>query len=168
MSHWPSVITEEFWTFAVNHAVNIHNTTRQQGKTLSPWEMYTNEPCPWKPTGFQVFGSPVYVQTSELQDNNSPGKWASRSRVGVYAGHSKLHSGNVEYHVVFDNGFTTVGRTLATTKQVMDKAFHKLFTSERWNFSDEFEDNVMRRHHFDAAWSAGDDPNRVVESAEPH
>ena len=61
MSRWPSVITEEFWTFAVNHAVNIHNATRQHGKKLSPWEMYTNEPCPWKPTDFQVFGSPVYV-----------------------------------------------------------------------------------------------------------
>ena len=181
MSRWPSVITEEFWTFAVNHAVNIHNATRQHGKKLSPWEMYTNEPCPWKPTDFQVFGSPVYVLTSELQDNNSPGKWASRSRVGVYVGHSKLHSGNVvlvlnpetnnvspQYHVVFDNGFTTVGRTLTDTKQAMDKAFHKLFTSERWNFSDQFEDKVTRRHHFDSAWSAGDDPDRVVERAEPH
>ena len=158
-----------------------HDATRQHGKKLSPWEMYTNEPYPWKPTDFQVFGSPVYVLDKDLQDSNSPGKWISRSRVGVYIGHSLIHSGNVvlvlnpetyhvspQYHVVFDNGFTTVGRTIAATKEAMDKQFQKLFTSERWNFSDKFEDNVTRRHHFDSAWSADDDPDQVVESVEPH
>ena len=49
----------------------------------------------------------------------------------------------------------------------MDKQFQKLFTSERWNFSEKFDDNVTRRHHFDSAWSADDDPDRVVESVEP-
>ena len=91
-----------------------------------------------------------------------------------------LHSGNVvlvlnpetnnvspQYHVVFDNGFTTVGHTIKATKEAMDKGFTKLFTSERWNFSDEFEDNVTHRHHFDSAWDAVDDPDRVVESVEP-
>ena len=74
MSRWPSVITEEFWTFAVNQAVNIHNATRQHGKTKCPWEMYTNESCPWKPSDFQVFGCPVYILDKDLQDSNSPGK----------------------------------------------------------------------------------------------
>ena len=180
MTRWPQVVTEEFWTFAVNQAVNIHNATRQHGKTNSPWQMYTNTTCPWKPEDFQVFGSPVYVLDKNLQDGNSPGKWQSRSRVGVYVGHSSLHSGNVvlvlnpetnnvspQFHVVFDNGFSTVGTDLVKTKEAMDKQFQKLFTSERWNFSDEYEENVTHRHHFDTAWNASDDPDAVMEREGP-
>ena len=66
---------------------------------------------------------PTYVLDARLQssDGAGPPKWEPRSRIGVYLGHSPLHVGNValvwnpttgrvspQYHVVFDDYFTTV------------------------------------------------------------
>ena len=71
---------------------------------------------------YHPFGCPVFVLSSGLQ---SPGsqipKWDPRARVGIYLGHSPCHAGLValvlnpktlrvspQYHVVFDDDFTTV------------------------------------------------------------
>ena len=66
---------------------------------------------------------PVYVLDARLQTAGGPGppKWEPRSRIGVYLGHSPFHAGSValvwnpttghvspQYHVVFDDDFTTV------------------------------------------------------------
>ena len=65
----------------------------------------------------------VYVLDSRLQSAGGPGppKWEPCSRIGVYLGHSPFHTGSValvfnpktrrvspQYHVVFDNMFSTV------------------------------------------------------------
>ena len=115
-----------------------------------------------------------------MQDGSNIQKCKTQSRLGVYVGHSQIHSGNVvlvlnpetmnvspQYHVVFDNGFTTVGINDAQTKKAMDAQFNYLFKSDWWNFRDKFEDNVTNRHHFDAIWDAEDDTVAVVESVEP-
>jgi hypothetical protein len=66
---------------------------------------------------------PVYVLDHHLQSAGGPGppKWEPRSWIGVYLGHSPFHGGSValvfnpktatvspQYHVVFNNDFTTV------------------------------------------------------------
>ena len=73
-----------------------------------------------------------------------------------------FHNISPQYHVVFNNGFATVGDTIEATKEAMDKGFKQLFTSEHWNLGDEFEDNFTCRHHFDSAWAAVDDLDQVV------
>jgi len=169
MEKWPGVITEEFWTFAVRQAVNIHNAMVQKGKDKTPWELFTDEECPWSLKDFQVFGCPVYVLEAPLQDGNNVGKWKKRARLGVYVGHSTHHSGNVvlvynpdtghvspQFHVVMDNGFTTVSKgNRAKTKRNMDKAFESLFVSERWQYTDDFED-TSHHYHFDDIWDSDD------------
>ena len=72
---------------------------------------------------FHTFGCPVYVLDSRLQDSGGPGppKWDPRSRLGICLGHLPLHAGSValvlnpktglvspQYHVVFDDDFSTV------------------------------------------------------------
>ena len=66
---------------------------------------------------------PVYVLDARAQSAGGPGppKWEPRSRIGVYLGHSPFHAGSValvfnprtgrvspQYHVVFDDTFSTV------------------------------------------------------------
>ena len=59
---------------------------------------------------------------------SDPPKWEPRSRIGVYLGHSPFHAGSValvwnpttghvspQYHVVFDDDFTTVSYVEAGT-----------------------------------------------------
>ena len=80
-----------------------------------------NEKIPVK--SFHTLFCPVYVLDSRLQSAGGPGppKWEPRSRIGVYLGHSPFHAGSValifnpstgrvspQYHVVFDNEFSTI------------------------------------------------------------
>ena len=66
---------------------------------------------------------PIYALDARLQDAGGAGppKWEPRSKIGVYLGHSPLHAGIValvwnpttgrvspQYHVVFDDDFSTV------------------------------------------------------------
>ena len=180
MSKWPDVITAEFWPYALRQAINIHNATPQEGKDICPWTLFTDEKCPWNASDFQVFGCPVYVLAKELQDGNNVQKWQSRSRLGVYVGQSTKHSGNValvlnpetlhvspQYHVVFDNGFTTVSPgKLATTKAKMDTVFAELFQSERWSYSDEYEEEPGH-YHFEATWDPQIDHDQEESVDEP-
>jgi hypothetical protein len=72
---------------------------------------------------FRTLFCPIYVLDHCLQTANgpSPPKWEPRSRMGVYLGHSPFHAGSValvfnpktvrvspQYHVIFDDDFTTV------------------------------------------------------------
>ena len=72
---------------------------------------------------FHTLSSPIYVLNARLQNYGGAGspKWKPRSRIGVYIGHSPFHAGSValvwnpttgrgspQYHVVFDNDFSTV------------------------------------------------------------
>jgi hypothetical protein len=58
MEKWPTVITEEFWPFAVRHACMFHNSSIWSDTKQSPHRMFTGEDAPWKLEHFRVFGSP--------------------------------------------------------------------------------------------------------------
>ena len=79
---------------------------------------------------FIPFGCPVYILDARLQDAGGPGapKWEPRARLGIYVGHSPLHAGSValvlnpktglvspQFHVVFDDNFSTVPHLRAGT-----------------------------------------------------
>ena len=182
MYRWPQIITEEFWTFAVAQAVKIHNAMPLKGRgDKAPWEMFTDEECPWSPGDFQVFGCPVYVLAKELQDGNDVKKWKERARLGVYVGHSSNHAGNVvlvynpetghvspQYHVVFDSGFTTVSPSTNDTKKNFDEKFKQLFTSDRWDTA-HFEDYDENPYHFqlDGAWDDEDEAELEINAPAP-
>ena len=71
---------------------------------------------------FHTFGSPCFALDARLQSGIAGvQKWEARARLGVYLGHSPSHAGSValilnprtghvspQFHVVFDNNFTTV------------------------------------------------------------
>ena len=71
---------------------------------------------------FHTFGCPCYILDARLQsDPKGVPKWEPRARVGIYLGRSPAHASNValvlnpktglvspQFHVVFDDDFTTV------------------------------------------------------------
>ena len=106
---------------------------------------------------YHTLFSPTYVLDARLQNYGGAGppKWKPRSRIGVYLGHSPFHTGNVslvwnpttgrvspQYHVVFDDNFTTVPYMEAGTlppnwqeliKQSSEKATTKdFFKADTW------------------------------------
>jgi hypothetical protein len=90
MAKWPSIITEDMWTFAVRHAVNFHNSSIRRDKNQSPFHLFTGQESPWNLSDFRIFGSPVYVLQKKLQDGDNYHKWRARSWQGVYIGHSTV------------------------------------------------------------------------------
>jgi len=73
---------------------------------------------------FNTFGCPCYVLDARLQsDPKGVPKWELCARVGIYLGRSPAHASTValvlnpktglvspQFHVVFDDDFTTVPR----------------------------------------------------------
>jgi hypothetical protein len=119
---WPAQNNLELWPFAFDHSIYIWNNL-PSADGLSPEEK-------WSGSKFHDFdhlrrlhpwGCPVFVLDPKLQDGKKLPKWQPRSRQGKFIGFSKLHSSSVglilnpntkrispQYHVVYDDYFTTV------------------------------------------------------------
>lgn len=120
--HWPEAITTMLWSFAVQTYVNRRNELKIGKNGKSPNQRWTQCNHPPDPSKFHTWGCPIFVLDSKLQYSLSAiPKWEPRSQIGIYVGHSPCHAGNVDlvlnpatghvslqFHVVFDDNFTTV------------------------------------------------------------
>jgi len=129
-AQWPQVINKEFWPFVMWHAINIYiNCYRRcHGTAVPPIEEFTNAPAPLQVHDLHPWGCPIYVLDKHLQDgDSSQSKWDRWSWLGIYVGHSTIHSGNVvlvynpltghttpQFHVVFDDYFQTIAPHLSS------------------------------------------------------
>ena len=165
MAKWPDVVTEVFWTYALQHAVIFHNSSIRKEKTKTPFEAFTGETPPWHESDFRVFGSPTYILQKELQDGSSVGRWKPRAWPGVYIGTSTCHSIAIpliynprtthvtpQFHVIFEEYFHTVnGPTSMDTTAYLAKLFN---STARWMHINPFS---LEPHLFDSFWHQ-DDP----------
>jgi hypothetical protein len=121
--HWPQEAKLSLWPYAVSYAVWLWNNMPDPSTRLSPQELFMG-------TTFdnyrhlqraRVFGCPVYVLDPRLQDAKKLPKWSKRAYRGIFLGFSDMHHSTValvmnpetgsigaQYHVVFDERFTTV------------------------------------------------------------
>ena len=120
--HWPEMITNMLWPFALKMAAERLNNFTENAEGLSPQEVLSGCKNEIDIRDFHTFGCPVFVLDHRLQGGlGGPPKWDPRARVGIYLGRSPCHAGNValvlnprtghmspQYHVVFDDDFTTV------------------------------------------------------------
>ena len=120
---WPEYINTMLWPLALKAAqdrlnqlnVNLHGLTpnmRYSGATALTLHL----------RDFHTVGCPCYALDSRLQTNpKGVPKWGPCARLGIYVGHSSARAGNValvlnsktrlvspQFHVVFDDDFTTV------------------------------------------------------------
>ena len=135
--HWPARFRADYWPFAMTHAVYLWNHLPKRRNGLTPFELFSS--C--KQTDHndllraRVWGCPVYVLDPKLQDGKKLPKWTKRSHLGMYVGVSQVHSSTVglvlnlqtghvspQYHLVFDEQFTTVPGNLTD----------EVFNAEEW------------------------------------
>lgn len=96
----------------------------------------------------RIFGCPVFILEKRLQDGDSLPKGRARCWTGVYVGHSLYHAGTVpliynpvtthilpQYHVTFDDCFSTVRGSTAT---LSDDVYQKLYKSTEWLYRPPF------------------------------
>ena len=121
---WPQMIDTMFWPFAFKAAAERHNCLSLNDSGVTPNAALHGIPQTDIPVKtFHTLFCPVYVLDARSQSAGGPGtpKWEPRSRIGVYLGHSPFHAGSValvfnprtgrvspQYHVVFDDTFSTV------------------------------------------------------------
>jgi len=148
MERWPAGVNEQFWPFAIRHAVNLYNHTAWDGATNPPWELFTGECSNRSLADYHVFGSPVYVLHKALQHSaGAKSKWQSRCWRGIYLGHSPLHAGNVvlvykptsthvtpQFHVSFDDTFSSVAHV---TAKAQDEIINSLLECMAWLYLDQ-------------------------------
>ena len=117
--HWDSEVTSDLWPMAINYATYIYNHLPNE-KGIAPIDLFTEVTAP-KLRDFYVWGAPVFVLHSILQAGKKLPRWQPRSRSGMFMEFSTVHSSDVplilnlrtghispQYHVVFDDDFTTV------------------------------------------------------------
>ena len=120
---WPDVISTILWPFCYNNVEERQNNLYLNADGMSPIEILLGHKEEIAAEDFHTWGCSVFVLHSSLQSGNDigPPKWEPRARSGVYLGYSPAHAGNValvfnlqtghvspQYHVVFDDEFTTV------------------------------------------------------------
>jgi hypothetical protein len=137
--HWPSISDTSLWPMAVRQAAYIHNRFPMQDNGLSPYELLTQSK--WERRrllDLHVWGAPVYVLDPRIQDGKKLPRWTPRSNRGQYMGYSPEHASTVplilnltthritaQFHVVFDDWFTTVD---------LDPDAIPDFDNEQWSF----------------------------------
>ncbi len=125
MCHWPQMVDTMFWPFAIKAMAEHMNSLNVDNEGNTPVLLMYGvdlETIPIK--NFHTLFFPIYVLDHHLQSAGGPGppKWEPRLlRIGVYLGHSPFHAGSValvfnpktarvspQYHIIFDDDFTTV------------------------------------------------------------
>ena len=117
---WPEAIGTILWPFAIKAAEDRRNHLHLDDKGKTPIQKWSNVYHDINISTWHTFGCPVYVLENAAADGMTP-KWNPRARVGIYLGHSPCHAGSValvlnprtlhvspQYHVVFDDTFSTV------------------------------------------------------------
>jgi hypothetical protein len=123
--HWPETFSMDLWPYAMDYAVFIYNHTPRQQDGVAPIEHMSNLYMNCKHLQCcKVFGCPVYVLDSKLQDGKKIPKWNPRAQMGQFLGFSPEHSTLVglvrnlttehmspQWHLVYDERFETVNST---------------------------------------------------------
>ena len=146
--HWPSDGADNIclWAFAVQHAAWLYN--RLPNRLLgnrTPLEVFTKEKSDHRDLRrTHVWGCPVFVLDPKLQDGKKIPKFNRRARMGQFLGFSREHSSLVarvrhlstnfvspQYHVVFDDLFTSIMNDKRLEDTVLEDIFGKLFVKCR-------------------------------------
>lgn len=147
-THWDGEISTELWTFAVNYAVHTWNhTPRKSLDFRCPEEVFSGSMMEKDETRksleqLHTWGCPVYVLEEEIQNGQKPKRWDSRTRTGIFLGHSSNHSNSVylilnpdtdrispQYHCIFDDHFHTLHVKTEADKSVVWDGAYKETTS---------------------------------------
>ena len=110
------------WPVSFRVSCHKYNSLEIDEDVKTPEQKFSGVEFQICPTDYRTWGCLVLFLEAPLQGRPAGlPKWEPRARAGVYLGHSTFHSGSValllntrtghvypQYHVVFDNTFSTV------------------------------------------------------------
>jgi Reverse transcriptase (RNA-dependent DNA polymerase) len=171
---WPVISSTELWPMAISYAVWLYNHM-PKSNGFSPLEIIVKSRHPRRIlTNAHVFGCPTYVLDPKLQNYGKLPKFSPRSRRGVFLGFSLKHSSTVplilnldtlsitpQYHVVFDDWFTTV--TSTPIDDPVDPIWSELFADCRFHYQFDEDDDII----LDPQWNAPSPPTITPDPEQP-
>ena len=90
-AQWPNAIDTHLWPYALRMANDILNITPLISTKKVPLQLFSSTAVNNDLKHWYHFGCPAYILHSDLQSGKSQDKWADRSRVTIYLGHSPHH-----------------------------------------------------------------------------
>jgi hypothetical protein len=164
-SHWPDVADPSLWPLAVDHAVRLFNCMPNPQTGLSPHDIFTK--TRWRQSGFlnfHVWGCPVYVLDKTISDGKKLPRWKPRSSRQMYVGMSSKHASTVplclnldtgaitpQFHVVFDENFSTVTTTPSDLPEFASPAWTELFGTSTFQYVLDEDDAAAEDSHLDSS-----------------
>ena len=155
--HWPAMADSSLWPMAVQYATYLYNNVPDPTTGISPNDLFTR-------TRFDhhrfhdvhVWGCPVYILDKKISDGNKLPRWKPRSHRGVFMGLSPLHASSVplvlnpetgaitpQYHVVFDDQFSSVAVAPEDLPNLELDEWVKLFGDSTYQFLPDDEPEPM-------------------------
>ena len=133
-------VSLDLWPFAMDYAVYLWNKMPKKDGSNSPEEIFYSIKSDYSAIReAKCWGCPAYVLDPKLQDGKKLPRWSPRSKLGQFLGRSKRHAGSVglirnlstgkvspQYHVVYDNHFTTVDSVTNMDNIPVPDGFHEL------------------------------------------
>ena len=120
MRRWPDMISTLLWPYAWKEVERRNNYFSYNRHGEHPIQSFAKVTYPPKLRDYHTWGCLVFVLHDKAREVVNP-KWDPKARLRVYLGHSSLYAGSValvlnprtlhispQYHVVFDDDFTTV------------------------------------------------------------
>jgi Reverse transcriptase (RNA-dependent DNA polymerase)/GAG-pre-integrase domain len=120
---WPDAIDARLWPYALRQAIDAINKTPFPSSVTgeTPYEKFSGTAIGSNLEDDHPFGCPAYALDGQIQGGKRINKWASRSRLAIYIGHSPQHSRSVglllslntglvspQFHVKYDDDFETI------------------------------------------------------------
>ena len=152
--HWPEETTMDLWPLAMDYAIYLWNRMPRKDSGFAPMEIFCG--CKLDKQilrNCHVWGCPTYVLDPRIQDGKKLPRWQPKSRRGQFLGFSKRHASTVglirniktgsispQFHVVFDDGFTTVPSRVSDNNITPPANWLELLTFSRMFLTDEDED----------------------------
>ena len=154
--HWPDIASATIWPLAVLHAVYLYNHMPNPSTGLSPHDLLSKTRWPLsKLADCHVFGCPVYVLDKTISDGKTLPRWKPRSTRMMFVGMSPLHASSVprclnpdtgaitaQFHVVFDDSFTTVAADFKDLPDFDSAEWQELFGDSVYQYV--FDDDDQR------------------------
>jgi hypothetical protein len=120
--HWPEEILLDLWPLAMDYAVWIWNRMSRKESGLAPVEIFCGATLDKTILhNTHIFGCPAYMLDPKIQDGKKLPRWQPKSCCGQFLGFSKQHASTIglirnlntrlispQFHVVFDDQFTTI------------------------------------------------------------
>ena len=139
--HWPELADTSLWPMAVQHAAFLWNRVPDPSTGLSPLDIFSKSRYNLsKFHDIHVWGSPIYVLDKRIADGKKLPRWTPRSSRCMYVGVAPTYASTVplvlnpstgsitpQFHVVFDDNFTTVNADPSKLPDYNSEEWYKLF-----------------------------------------